>query len=133
MTVFVCLDDNNGMMFNGRRQSRDKTVVERVCEISGSSRLYANSYSSPLFDGADNLITDDDPMGVSQNGDYCFIENLSLKEYLHKIETIIIYRWNRKYPSDFKLDVDISSWKFESRFEFKGNSHDLITEEVYTK
>lgn len=133
MTVFVCLDDNNGMMFNGRRQSRDKAVVERVCEISGSSRLYANLYSSPLFDGADNLITDDDPMGVSQNGDYCFIENLSLKDYLHKIEKIIIYRWNRKYPSDFKFDVDVSSWKYESRFEFKGNSHDLITEEVYTK
>ena len=124
MTVFVCLDDNNGMMFNGRRQSRDKTVVERVCEISGSSRLYANSYSSPLFDGADNLITDDDPMGVSQNGDYCFIENLSLKEYLHKLRNA----FTRK-----RTDVDISSWKFESRFEFKGNSHDLITEEVYTK
>ncbi len=133
MTVIVCLDDNNGMMFNGRRQSRDKTVVRRICEISGSSRLCVNSYSSPLFETAENLITDDNPMQISQKADYCFVENLNIKEYIHKIEKIIVYRWNRKYPSDFKLDVDLSCWKLENRCEFKGNSHDIITEEVYTK
>ena len=30
MKVIVCVDDNNGMMFNNRRQSRDEKVIEKV-------------------------------------------------------------------------------------------------------
>ena len=28
MIVMVCIDDHNGMMFNHRRQSRDRAVIE---------------------------------------------------------------------------------------------------------
>ena len=30
MKLIVCLDDNNGMMFNKRRQSRDRVLIENV-------------------------------------------------------------------------------------------------------
>ena len=30
MKVIVCVDDNNGMMFNNRRQSRDRILIEDV-------------------------------------------------------------------------------------------------------
>ena len=34
MTVIVCLDNANGMMFNHRRQSRDANVVKDILKIS---------------------------------------------------------------------------------------------------
>ena len=30
MTLYVCLDDKNGMLFNNRRQSRDRVVLEDI-------------------------------------------------------------------------------------------------------
>lgn len=49
MTVIVCLDNANGMMFNHRRQSRDANVVNDILKtINGASLLIAptlNRYS----------------------------------------------------------------------------------------
>ena len=44
MKIIVCLDDNNGMLFNNRRQSRDKTVVEDIISV------YQNSTDKDGFD-----------------------------------------------------------------------------------
>lgn len=29
MTIIVCIDDNGGLLFNNRRQSRDRLVIMR--------------------------------------------------------------------------------------------------------
>lgn len=34
MNVIVCVDDNNGMLFNKRRQSRDKAVIDKIINIT---------------------------------------------------------------------------------------------------
>ena len=34
MTVIVCLDNANGMMFNHRRQSRDANVVKDILKTN---------------------------------------------------------------------------------------------------
>ena len=49
MTVIVCLDNANGMMFNHRRQSRDANVIKDILKtINGASLLIA-PYSASLF------------------------------------------------------------------------------------
>ena len=58
MTVFVCLDDNNGMLVNNRRQSRDSKEIEQIKAISMGRKLYMDSYSAKLFE--DFEITVDD-------------------------------------------------------------------------
>ncbi len=46
MTVIVCLDNANGMMFNHRRQSRDANVVKDILKtINGASLLIALTLS----------------------------------------------------------------------------------------
>ena len=30
MTIFVCMDDNNGMLFNNRRQSMDECIFVKI-------------------------------------------------------------------------------------------------------
>jgi hypothetical protein len=50
-----------------------------------------------------------------------------------KIEKIIVFWWNRHYPSDRKFDLDLSKWNKVSEEEFAGYSHEKITKEVYEK
>ena len=49
MKLIVCLDDNNGMMFNKRRQSRDRVLIENMIELCKDEKLYTNECSVSLF------------------------------------------------------------------------------------
>lgn len=130
MNIIVCIDDDFGMMFNNRRQSRDRAVCENVLKLALGNRVLMNSYSATLFQDFKDLISvDDDCILNAQSGDYCFIENSCLPQ---SAERVIIYRWNRKYPSDKKFDVGlIKDKRLVGVEEFKGNSHDKITREIY--
>ena len=52
MKVIVCLDDNGGMTFGGRRQSRDKALLADVAnDISASGMpLLATPFSQRLLE-----------------------------------------------------------------------------------
>lgn len=134
MIVILCLDDKNGMMFNNRRQSKDKVVIQDILKLVDGKKLFINSYSESLFQGLEsNLIIDDNFLNNATKEDYCFVEDNNLKDFSKKIEKIIVYKWNRIYPSDLKLEIPIQNWNLIDSFEFAGNSHDKITREVYVK
>lgn len=134
MIVILCLDDKNGMMFNNRRQSRDKSIIQDILKLINGKQLFVNSYSKSLFQDFDiDIISDNNFLNNVGKGDYCFVEDNNLQEFSDKIEKIIVYRWNRVYPSDLKLEIPIQNWNLADSFEFSGNSHDKITREVYTK
>jgi hypothetical protein len=46
---------------------------------------------------------------------------------------MIIYKWNRVYPSDLSLDVypDKIGLKLHESFDFKGQAHEKITREIW--
>ena len=132
MTVIVCLDDKNGMLFGGKRQSRDIEVVKKVQELSVGKRLWMNEYSKGLFN-IDAIFVDEDFLEKAEAGDVCFVENKSLSDFRDKIKQLVVFKWNRVYPSNFKFDILLSDYKLESSIDFKGNSHEKITQEVYMK
>ena len=126
MNVCVCVDDNLGLTFNKRRQSRDRKQIEDMISFCGKT-LYIDSYSAPLFDGTDcNVYITDDFESVKDG--WCFIEN---KPITGSIKALVLYKWNRKYPCDTKLCVDFSKLRLEQTVEFEGSSHDKITREVW--
>jgi len=135
MIVMVCVDDSLGMLFNNRRQSRDKVLINKIIEMSNISKLWINEFSRPLFDSFESqiMLINDDFLDVADKGDYCFVENRSLSPHIDKIEKLVVFKWNREYPSDFSLDIDLSQWSLISTTDFKGNSHEKITMEVYKK
>lgn len=137
MNIIVCVDDNNGLMFNKRRQSKDSVVREYILMDAKASKLWLNNYSAMQFDECHKhlLCVDEQFLDKVTEEDFAFVENLPLKDYFHKIKQIIIYRWNRKYPADlyFDIDVNTNSWKLIVTEEFSGSSHDKISKEVYQK
>lgn len=134
LNIIVCLDDKNGMLFNKRRQSTDSVLREKVLELVGSNRLLMNEYTKKQFCDSENIITDEEFLNYANNEDYVFIENEDFKEKINNIQKIIIFRWNRVYPSDVKFDVYLlKSFKKVDSNDFKGNSHDKITMEVYER
>lgn len=51
MIVIVCLDDKGGMMFNHRRQSRDKSLCAQILRLTKHSILHMSHYSDVLKRG----------------------------------------------------------------------------------
>ena len=136
MKVIVCIDDDRGMMFNNRRQSRDRVLIEDVIGMTDGKKLYIDAYSELLFaDFAGKYIVDADMLKNADDSDYCFVENKAIGDYLDCVGEIIIYRWNRRYPSDVKLDVipEQSGFELRETVEFAGYSHEKITKEIFRR
>lgn len=131
MNIIICLDDKNGIQFNKRRQSRDSVLCDRILSITKGHALWMSQYSAKMFLSA-NVNVDTEFLNLVNDGDYCFVENDDFMRYLDKLEKVIVYRWNRVYPSDKKVATDFLNEKqLTSSIDFKGSSHERITEEIY--
>lgn len=138
MILMVAVDDRGGMLFNKRRQSRDRALRERILAMTKDSRLWMNRYSYEQFDGMDGLghvHTDENFLRKAAPGEYCFAEDVSAAPYIDRIEKIICFQWNRRYPADAFLDIDLSppDWKRTEEAAFPGFSHEKITMEAYDR
>ena len=132
MKIAVCVDDNGGMLFNKRRQSRDKVVLTDLMNLS--ERICIHPFSEKLFvEYAEFVSVNEKFLEDAQENDFCFVENQLLKQYEENIDQLIVYKWNRKYPADFRLDLDLSQWNLKEQTEFVGNSHEKITREIYNR
>jgi hypothetical protein len=133
LTVAVTVDDKMGVSFNKRRQSRDKLLIEDLCK-STDGIIYVTSYSAPLFEGfTDRIMIVDNPISECPDGGLCFLELTAITEHIDNISKLIIYRWNKIYPSDKKLEIDTNecNLKLVSSYDFAGKSHNKITKEIY--
>ena len=136
MKIIVCLDDKGGMIFNHRRQSKDRVLNADVVRMTQGSRLCIDPFSLKLFEASEaDLLCDERFLELAGDGDYCFVENRALAPYVDKIEEIVIYCWNRSYPTDVFLDIDPHSLGFKriSVKELEGYSHEKITKEIFSK
>lgn len=135
MKLIVCLDDRDGMLFNRRRQSSDRFLCKRLLVLSKNSILRMNSYSASLFGEQTSHVTvSEDFLETAEENDFCFLENADISPYAEKVNTVIIYRWNRVYPSDVKFPLQLYAdrWHLTGKYDFSGSSHERITEEIYT-
>ena len=134
MILIACIDDNFGMAFNRRRLSRDSAGYADISREAGTEPIFMDSRSEALFEGSGaNTAGCPDFAEKAGEGEYCFFEFISPAPYIRKTEKIILYRWNRRYPSDVKFDIDPGLWRLESTSDFPGSSHEKITKEVYIR
>lgn len=103
MNLILCLDNRNGMSFNGRKQSRDRVVDADVEQLSKEK--------------PDQYLRVDFWKDVPED----------------KIKEILVYRWDKKYPADEFCPIDFSKWELVEQKELEGYSHEKITRERYKR
>ena len=136
MILALCVDDKNGMAFNGRRQSMDRLLRADLLKAAGESPLWVSPYTAKQFDPAPaNLCPAEDFLLRAGPGEVCFAEFPPLAQVLDRAEGILLYRWNRTYPADQYLDFDpaAAGFRLVSTGDFSGSSHTTLTKEVYTR
>lgn len=129
MTLYICLDDRNGLQFNRRRQSRDSAVLEDIrSQLTGD--LLVDPFSEKLMQQADipHVLP-------PESAEDFFAEDVPSEAILAQTQKIVLYRWNRHYPSDVRWEPNLSSMGFVlmETTEFPGTSHEKITREVYER
>lgn len=131
MNLITCIDNGGGYSFAGKRQSQDKILIQKMLELVGENKLLLTEYSAKLFDVLpSNVLVFENPLSKAEENDFCFIENLPLENVF--ANKVILFHWNRSYPSDKKLpEAILSCKKLISSSFFSGNSHEKITVEVY--
>lgn len=137
MHVMLCLDDRDGMLFNHRRQSQDRVLRAHMLALCGARGLWLNAYSAAQFSpsAAAPLHVDAQFLARASDGDYCFVEEQDLTPYWDKVQTLILFCWNRRYPADRFFDRSLLAcgWTLCETQAFAGSSHPKITKEVYKR
>ncbi|MBU5625671.1 ribonuclease Z [Oscillibacter sp. MSJ-2] len=133
MILIACVDDNNGMLFHARRQSRDRMLRARILRRCAGRRLWMNAYSQGQFPAGAEITVHEDCLSLAGEGEFCFVEDQDVRPVADRVEQVILYRWNRVYPADVFFSLSLDGWNLTCREEFAGSSHQRITEEVYVR
>ena len=136
MTAFICIANNNGILFNKRRVSSDKAVTQDICDEVGDGFLYVSLYSESLFcESSVSAIASSEPHKSLGHEDFLFAEDVAPSSYKSDLSRLILYRWNRDYPADFFLDFspEAEGFRLARSIELRGSSHEKITKEIYEK
>lgn len=130
MNVIICLDQNNGMLFNNRRQSRDRIVRKNILEYINGAKLYMDEYSFKQFseDKADHIVVCDN-FSNAEDSDFCFVEKQHINT--EQINKLIVYRWDKIYPADVSFGMNKIKLNLTETLEFQGYSHEKIVREIY--
>lgn len=132
MKIAFCLDDDNGLLFNGRRLSRDSAVINDLIDsLPPGEKLRILPFSLTLFRGLEDRVSVCESIYGAGTDELCFVESIDASAYTECISTLTVYRWNRRYPSDMKLTMSLEHFRLISQTDFPGSSHERITKEVY--
>ena len=129
VTYIFCIDDKCGMLFLGKRQSRDRVLNAHLLSAIGQGDLYVTPYSAPLFAECASLHVGETP---SEDG-FAFVED---GEYdLSEANQVWLCRWNRQYPADRYFDEQSlkNSFRMTHTTDIVGSSHEKITIETWRR
>lgn len=129
MTYICCVDDYASLSFNKRRNSSDRFVIEDIINTVGEAPLRVDAYTAKLFRDKQvpSLIVDDDCLENAKDGEFVFVERQNPSAYLKAGDQLILYHWNRHYPSDNRLNLTGWNTLEITTGEFAGYSHEKIT------
>lgn len=136
MRLIVCVDDGMGMMFNKRRQSKDAIVRKNMLALlPEGKKLFVSPYTAKQFlpEEQEFLVVSESIWSEAGADDFCFLEDVDLSLVESQVEELVLYRWNRIYPSDVKFTMDLGAYELVSSEEFAGSSHPEMIREIYKR
>ena len=132
LTGIIALDDRNGYSLFGKRLSKDRKMLEDMTGLLEVGQcLYVSQYSLGIFsEELRKCLRCPVPDNFAEDG-MIFFEAADFSSF--SLDRLIVYRWNRHYPSDVKYNPYLHGWKKISSYDFRGYSHEKITREVYER
>lgn len=131
MIAILCLDENFGMMFNSRRQTMDSVV--RADIMNTYDKVIMSEYSKSQFEEIFHDRIDEVSSFQYIKDGVLFVEDVEIDDY-SIFDTIVVYYWNKKYPSDLRFDESIlNRYDNIESTRIKGSSHDEIDRVVYKR
>lgn len=131
MHLIVCIEDQGGVSFAGRRLSSDRVLTEYILSLVAHSRLWIAPYSAKLYTG-ENVCAAEDYLTRCQPGEYCLLEKDISLIPPKTLESLTLCRWNRRYPATVYFPQELlAGMHLVSTEDFPGNSHENITVERY--
>lgn len=132
MILISCVENAMGLRFNRRRCSRDRAVCARILERSGNALWLAQSSAGLFREFPEAALHDAADLSQVPEGAWCFWERPAPEAVPEKL---LLYLWNRDYPSDekFVFPGGEEAWCLAEENELEGYSHPLITERVYER
>ena len=127
LKIIITLDDKYGYSLFGKRLSKDRRLIQDM--LSSFDRIYTTEYSAHII-GSSGKVICPIPDDIA-NDAVLFLEATDIPD--EKADQLIVYRWNRHYPSDRKYIPEEHGWKKQSSSDFQGYSHKKITKEIYTR
>ena len=137
MTVIICVDNNGGILFNGKRRSKDRIFRKYLLDIveKKNSRIAMLPYTYSQFKEDEGKELTDVKEEFSFDEDYIFLER-AIPILWEKVNNLILCCWNRDYPADeyFNLPIGVECI-LQKTEEIVSDSHTLTIEtyEVHTK
>ncbi len=135
MKIIICLDERQGLLFNHRRQSKDREVIADIGEFLKGT-LYLTKYSESLFANKEiPYVCVEHPSEIAEDDGVFFAESTDFLSCLDNVKQITVYWWNRHYPSDVRLEIDFQAEGFTSveAVDLVGFSHEKITKETFKR
>lgn len=129
MILILTVENSFGLSFNNRRLSSDEAIVKNILELCKNKKLYFDEYSKELFNCENTEVVKLYDTKF-QDEDYVFCER-KIPKNLKTPEKLILYKFNRNYPFENSLDINLNKFKLIDKLDFKGKSHDKITREIY--
>ena len=125
ITAIIALEDKDGLSRCGKRLSKDRVMLSDIKREF--SHIFASEYTAALFTSPGYALPIPDPVPADA------VLFLELEDIPADADELIIYRWNRRYPSDREFDPAANGWRLISSSDFAGYSHRKITKERYAK
>lgn len=133
MIIICCVEERNGMSFEGRRCARDAKMRDDVRSLYPCLSMDAYAYAMYAQDDVDYPyeICED----LSQAHYPCIVETIAPSLFEKDLQQIVLYQWHRQYPSTIQMDINLhdSSWECIDTYCFEGSSHDKITRAIFQK
>lgn len=131
MTLVVCIDRNGTVLFNNRRVSSDKVVIEDILSMLGrDEELIILPYSVQLFPADKTRVVPTLTEAKVEEGIF-FAECVGLAQLQDWVDKVVIYDWNRVYPKGDSFDFNLDDFHLVGEVDLVGKSHEKISRRVY--
>lgn len=135
MFLILTVDNKNGMLFDGKRQTRDRIVTNYIRK-RGCGSLRISPRSADLFGkDMDGVVACGEYLSNAGVTDWCFVEDpADLSTLPEKPVQVYLIKWNRDYPGDAYMPGDLlDGMALVKTREWAGYSHEKITVEIYER